>query len=185
MNLDRSVSDEAALNSLAVDQATFAEAVVAHGRSIEAYCARFASDSEEAHDLAQEAWLRGWKCRASFHGHGSFAGWMLRVARTVCTRNRGRSQESVILSDAECIPEQSAMTREMAIASDELDDDRLSLVLSLPLRQRRVVLLRLCVGLSTNEVAADMHCSPGTVKATLHQAVRSLRDRAPREENDD
>ncbi len=67
----------------------------------------------------------------------------------------------------------------MAIAIDALDDDRLSLVLSLPLRQRQIVLLRLCVGLSTNEVAAQMRCRPGTVKATLHQALRSLRAKAP------
>ena len=49
-------------------------------------------------------------------------------------------------------------------------------VLALPVRQRDVVLLRLVEGMSTAETARLLECAEGTVKATLHQATRKLRD---------
>ena len=45
----------------------------------------------------------------------------------------------------------------------------------LPLRQRAAVVLRFLGGLSVAEVAEAMGCAEGTVKATLHGALRRLR----------
>jgi RNA polymerase sigma factor (sigma-70 family) len=45
----------------------------------------------------------------------------------------------------------------------------------LPDRQREVVVLRYFEDLSTEQTAVAMNCAVGTVKATLHQALRSLR----------
>lgn len=42
-------------------------------------------------------------------------------------------------------------------------------------RQRLVVVLRYLAGLSTAEVADAMNCAEGTVKSTLHTALRALR----------
>lgn len=44
----------------------------------------------------------------------------------------------------------------------------------LPFRQRQAVLLRFVADLTVDQVAETMACAPGTVKATLHQASRSL-----------
>jgi RNA polymerase sigma factor (sigma-70 family) len=42
-------------------------------------------------------------------------------------------------------------------------------------RQRAAVVLRSLADLSTRDVAAAVGCAEGTVKATLHQALRRLR----------
>jgi RNA polymerase sigma factor (sigma-70 family) len=47
----------------------------------------------------------------------------------------------------------------------------------LPDRQREAVVLRFFEDLSVEETAAAMKCAEGTVKATVHQALRSLRNR--------
>ena len=47
----------------------------------------------------------------------------------------------------------------------------------LPPRQREAVLLRFFEELSVEETAAAMACAPGTVKATVHQAIKSLREK--------
>jgi DNA-directed RNA polymerase specialized sigma24 family protein len=39
------------------------------------------------------------------------------------------------------------------------------------------VVLRYFEDLSTEQTAIAMDCAPGTVKATLHQALRSLREK--------
>jgi RNA polymerase sigma factor (sigma-70 family) len=48
-------------------------------------------------------------------------------------------------------------------------------IVGLPPRQRAAIVLRYLADLSIAEVAAAMDCAEGTVKATLHQALRSLR----------
>jgi RNA polymerase sigma factor (sigma-70 family) len=54
--------------------------------------------------------------------------------------------------------------------------ERLRAVLEqLPERQREAVLLRFFEDLSVDETAKAMECAPGTVKATVHQALATLR----------
>ncbi|MDQ1378081.1 MAG: hypothetical protein QOE15_2254 [Acidimicrobiaceae bacterium] len=47
----------------------------------------------------------------------------------------------------------------------------------LPHRQRQVVMLRFYAELSTDEVAATLHISAGSVKSHLHRALHTLRAR--------
>ncbi len=47
----------------------------------------------------------------------------------------------------------------------------------LPHRQRQVVTLRFYAELTTDEVAATLHISAGSVKSHLHRALNTLRDR--------
>ena len=56
---------------------------------------------------------------------------------------------------------------------------------TLPVRQREAVVLRYLADLSLADVAEAMGCAIGTVKATLHQALRSLRVELEDEEDDD
>jgi RNA polymerase sigma factor (sigma-70 family) len=44
-------------------------------------------------------------------------------------------------------------------------------------RQREAVVLRFFEELSVEETAAAMECAPGTVKATVHQALRAMRNK--------
>jgi RNA polymerase sigma-70 factor (ECF subfamily) len=56
-------------------------------------------------------------------------------------------------------------------------------IATLPARQREAVVLRYLADLPLADVADAMGCAVGTVKATLHQALRSLR--VEFEEDDD
>jgi RNA polymerase sigma-70 factor (ECF subfamily) len=48
-------------------------------------------------------------------------------------------------------------------------------IVRLPPRQRAAIVLRYLADLSTAEVAQAMGCADGTVKATIHQALKNLR----------
>src|SRR5262249_3399775 len=52
-------------------------------------------------------------------------------------------------------------------------------VLSLPLRQRAVIVLRYYEDLSEAEIAETLHCRPGTVKSQASAALAKLRDSVP------
>ena len=47
----------------------------------------------------------------------------------------------------------------------------------LPERQREAVVLRFFEELSVEETARAMGCAEGTVKATVHQAIRALKEK--------
>ena len=59
-------------------------------------------------------------------------------------------------------------------------DEALKKLEALDERRCRVVECRCFAGMSVEETAAAMDCAQGTVKATLHQALRALRRRIER-----
>jgi RNA polymerase sigma-70 factor (ECF subfamily) len=58
-------------------------------------------------------------------------------------------------------------------------------VMALPGRQRAAVVLRYFSDLTVADVAEAMGCAPGTVKATLHHALRQLKITLDEEDDDD
>lgn len=131
---------------------------------------RYAGVAADASDLLQEIWLRAYRKRHTFEGRGSFFGWLLMVSRTVGMAAVTRRQREPVTHDL----------TELAVESDPdagiLRDTLRHAVLSLPERQRDVVLLRVVEGMSTAETAQLLHCAEGTVKATLHHAIRKLQE---------
>src|SRR5688500_11287801 len=152
------------------DDALFGELVDAYSPRILPQLRRYAGHDADAHDLLQEVWLRAYRKRGTFDGRGSFVGWLLTVARTVgmtVVRKREREPVTEDLVDvaARSDPEAAPLREALREA-----------VLALPERQRDVVILRLVEGRSTAETARVLQCAEGTVKATLHQATRKLRE---------
>jgi RNA polymerase sigma factor (sigma-70 family) len=69
-------------------------------------------------------------------------------------------------------PEEAAARTESAGILHEVLRD-------LPDRQREAIVLRFFEELSVEETATAMNCAEGTVKATVHQALRALRAKLP------
>lgn len=66
---------------------------------------------------------------------------------------------------------------EVAARQSEEKDLVRSTLSNLSERQREAVILRFFEQLTVEDTAAAMGCAPGTVKATVHQALRILRNR--------
>jgi RNA polymerase sigma-70 factor (ECF subfamily) len=148
------------------DDSLFAELVTLHSPRLLRQLQQYAGPRVDAHDLLQEVWLRAFQKRHTFEGRGSFIGWLLMVSRTAgiaAVRKRTREPSTQELTDVAA--RESAHPHRLREA-----------VLALPERQRDVLLLRLVEGLSTAETARRLGCAEGTVKASLHQATRKLRE---------
>jgi RNA polymerase sigma-70 factor (sigma-E family) len=68
---------------------------------------------------------------------------------------------------------------EQATASDEgsgMDADLMTALAALPPRMRATIVFRFVDGLSVEETAAALGCSPGTVKSQSARALEKLRD---------
>jgi RNA polymerase sigma-70 factor (ECF subfamily) len=147
-------------------------------------------NAEDARDAVQETALRFLRELPRFRGDSSLSTWSMGIAinvvremrrRTRPTRLVGSSDDDDVRHDARSNP--MAATLRVARPPDDeatLNESRSLLrdaLRDLPQRQREALLLRYFEGLSIDDTAAVMSCANGTVKATVHQALRALRTR--------
>lgn len=134
---------------------------------------RFTRNRWVAEELCQETFLRAWRKLDSFAGHGSFAGWLTRLAYNEFLQHRRRRQ---ITGDSLDDPRIKAAA-EAALAVPEstaaADLERLLAVVS-P-EEQNLLILSYAGGLSATEIADMMESSPGTVKSKIHRAKEKIR----------
>lgn len=141
-------------------------------------CISLLGDPERAQDAVQETALRFVRQIGQFRGDSSISTWSMGIAINVVREMRRRRQP--LSEDDEVLAQQ---VRSADPGPDELaalGEERAALraiLEELPQRQREAIVLRFFEDLSVEETAHAMGCAPGTVKATIHQALRSLRKR--------
>ena len=138
-------------------------------------------DPDRARDATQETALRFLKLLPRFAGNSTLTTWSTGIVINVVREMRrsmakhdakGSDDESAGgFADQEAqdpTPDRSAShVEQVMLLRAGLDD--------LPERQREAIMLRFFEELSVEETAAAMDCAPGTIKATVHQALRALR----------
>src|SRR5579862_1829268 len=68
----------------------FSQLVALHDAQLRRLCRRYSRDADEEDDLVQTTWIAAWDHRGQYRGDGSFAGWLMRLARTVCLKDLRR-----------------------------------------------------------------------------------------------
>jgi RNA polymerase sigma-70 factor (ECF subfamily) len=134
--------------------------------------AQLHGDRDRAADATQETALRFLKQLATFRGESRIETWSLSIALNVVREMRRKRQ----FDPLDAAPERAAATPAPLLGTDEGVLLKQTLA-SLPDRQREAITLRFFEDLSVEEAAAVMKCAAGTVKATVHQALRVLRER--------
>lgn len=176
-------SDGAAFKS--DDPRALREIVDRYSPSLMAIARAFTDDADEAKDLVQSTWIHAYERRLSLREDASFTGWLWVVCRSLCLSSVRRTtlqmSQYAKYSDDEVVGIASGSTQDAldVLESAEQRRDLMAAVAGLAPRQRDVVILRLLDGRSTRETAQLMGCREGTVKATLHQALKRLEQTLP------
>ena len=131
-------------------------------------------DEDKSCDAVQETAIRVLQKLPTFDRRSTFSTWSIGICLNVCreTRRRrtGRGLED-ISEPAAAHDDNPEVERQEALG-------RLKLALAdLPERQREALVLRFLENRSVEETAGLMQCAAGTVKATVHQALRAMRER--------
>jgi len=130
-------------------------------------------DPDLAADAAQETAVRFLRDLSKFRGGSSIKTWSLGISVNVAREfRRRRSWASDTAAENES--DRSPLPPDMAEASEQTDRLREQLA-RLPERQRESLTLRFFENLSIDETARAMNVAPGTIKATIHQALKSLK----------
>ncbi len=182
-NNHSSAEDEALVRAAQKgDLEAFEELVARHRDKIYARAYSMMKNEEEAIDLSQEAWVKGWQRLAQFQGESSFATWMTRIVINLCLdqlRKHKRQQTQSI----EEIEETGGVERQMPILTPDplegLERAELRTRIDHALGQlsnehRTVLVLHEFQEMEYKEIARAMECSIGTVMSRLFYARRKM-----------
>jgi RNA polymerase sigma-70 factor, ECF subfamily len=153
----------------------FDELVVRHRQSIYKVCYRFVGSHEDATDLAQETFLRGYRALRKFKGDSQFGTWLYRIAVNLCLNKvSAKVPRTQPLDDKQPLPslEPDAMSR---LLSGERAEQVRAAVARLPPRQRATLILRVYQDLPHQDIARVLGSSVGAVKANFFHALHNLR----------
>lgn len=123
-------------------------------------------DPGRAEEATAEAFARAWSRWPTVKLASSPAAWVVRTAINVdISWWRKRRRELTVPEAPEHLPRHDS----------GVDHDLLEAVRRLPPRQRQVVALRYFLDLDAETTAHELGIARGTVSATLHQALKTLR----------
>ena len=165
------------------EMGAFEELVARHRDKIFARAYSMMRSEEEAVDLSQEAWVKGWQRLKQFHGESSFSTWMTRIVINLCLdelrKQKRRRSESIEELDEESGGVERQMPAVTVNPTERLERGELRQRIDRALGQlshehRTVLVLHEFEEMEYKEIAKAMDCSIGTVMSRLFYARRKL-----------
>ncbi len=165
------------------DAAAFERIYRLHSRRVYSLCLRMVSNTAEAEDLTQEAFLQLYRKISSFRGESAFSTWLHRLSVNVVLMKlrKKRMPETSLEEATEPDEEGGGPRRDFGAPDLQLSGsvDRVNLqraVEQLPPGYRAIFVLHDVQGYEHNEIAGIMGCSIGNSKSQLHKARMRLRE---------
>src|SRR6476660_1682391 len=165
------------------DMVAFEELVARHRDKIYARAFSMMRNEEEAVDLSQEAWVKGWQRLKQFQGESSFGTWMTRIIINLCL-DQLRKQKRQRTESIEAMDEETGgVERQMPVITINptagLERTELRQRIDKALGQlshehRTVLILHEFEEMEYKEIAKAMNCSIGTVMSRLFYARRKM-----------
>lgn len=156
------------------DTAAFGELVRRHQSHVRNFLRKLSGDYTLADDLAQDCFMHAWDKLQTYSGHGSFIGWLLKVAYTTFLQSKRKSKRyAEILESAGHVADlESSSTNTSA---DELTDlDKFLAILTE--EERAIMVMSYACGLSHREIGDATDMPVGTVKSVIFRGKEKIRN---------
>jgi RNA polymerase sigma-70 factor (ECF subfamily) len=183
LNYSTAKDEELVKAAQAGDMAAFEELVARHRDKIYARAFSMLRNEEEATDLSQEAWVKGWQRLVQFQGDSSFATWMTRIVINLCLDQLRKNKRVRSESIDEMNEETGGVERQLPVITpnptEGLERGELRARIDKALGQlsyehRTVLVLHEFEELEYKLIAKKMGCSIGTVMSRLFYARRKM-----------
>jgi len=144
---------------------------------------RYVSDSSEAQDVAQEAFIKAYRAIGRFRGDSAFYTWLYRIAintakNWIVAKNRRPPASDIDAVDAEqygISPKlKETATPENELLREEIERTVFDTIAELPEDLRTAIMLREMDGMSYEEIATTMECPIGTVRSRIFRAREAI-----------
>ena len=140
------------------------------------FALRLTGSRQEAEDLVQETFLRAWRRRSQLRDPNATAPWLFTIAKNLWDdrlRHKARRPAAFEPLDDNQQSTASGPDHDLAVQDDLCRV--LEAMNSLPARQREVLHLSGCEGLSVREISQVLGITSDAVKASLCEARKRLR----------
>jgi RNA polymerase sigma-70 factor (ECF subfamily) len=140
---------------------------------------RYVHDTDEARDVAQEAFIKAYRAIGRFRGDSAFYTWLYRIAintakNYLVASGRRPPRSDIDAQDAEQYEGATGLkeygTPERLLMRDEIQAAIAEAIDTLPDDLRTAITLRELEGLSYEEIAQTMECPIGTVRSRIFRA---------------
>jgi RNA polymerase sigma-70 factor (ECF subfamily) len=166
------------------DVRAFEQLVELHQRAVIGTVARMLNNVEDAHDVAQQVFVRVWRSAARYEPSAKFTTWLFTITRNLVfneMRRRGRKKE-VSMEEAQEIShrEHAAPCRQnpdCVVEQEELESAIDRAIQSLPEKQRLAVSLRKDADMPYEEICQILGMSLSAVKSLLFRARNDLKEK--------
>jgi RNA polymerase sigma-70 factor (ECF subfamily) len=168
--------DQLVVRAQAGELSAFEELVMKYQREVYGLACRMVSDSEEAKDLAQQAFLQAFVHIRSFRRDAQFRTWLFRIAINQCynfMKSRKKFGNAVDCDELNLVTTEASPEAELVI-----QDDRRRLyeaLEQLPAKQRAVITLKIEQGLSYDEISRVLGGTTGAARVNYCQALKTLK----------
>ncbi len=165
------------------DQAAFNALVTKYQFKVVNLVTRYVKDSDEAQDIAQEAFIKAYRGLANFRGDSAFYTWLYRIAinsakNYIVSQSRKTPAYAVDVEDAEHMESATALrefnTPEGQLLTSEIESTVFQAIKDLPEDLKTAITLRELEGMSYDEIAEVMECPIGTVRSRIFRAREAI-----------
>jgi RNA polymerase sigma-70 factor, ECF subfamily len=165
----------------------FNELVQEYEKRVFNFAYHMSGNYDDAHDVAQEAFIRVFNSVSTFRGDANFTTWLYRIVTNVYLDERKRQKSHMHTSLEEYIElEENTVTRQVedpgptpdcVVETGERDALLRGAIQELPEYQRMMVVLYHTQSKSYEEIAQIMKLPIGTVKSRLNRARLALKEK--------
>jgi len=165
------------------DMEAFEELVARHRDKVYARAYSMMRNEDEALDLSQDAWVKGWQRLGQFQGDSTFVTWMTRIVINLCLDQLRKLKRKRAESLEAMEEETGGVERQMPVVTFNPTEGleqaelraRINRALDLLSEEHRTVLvLHEFEQMEYKEIARQMKCSIGTVMSRLFYARRRM-----------
>jgi RNA polymerase sigma-70 factor, ECF subfamily len=135
---------------------------------------RFCGNEAAAMDIAQDTFVKLFASIGNFRGEAALETWIYRLVVNSCFDYRRRTRRLAPLADAVLATLRASADALGELLRREVSTSVRAAVERLSPRLRMVIVLRYTEGLSYEEIAKALNCSPGTVASRLNRAHKAL-----------
>jgi RNA polymerase sigma-70 factor (ECF subfamily) len=165
------------------DRSAFDLLVLKYQHRVLKLVSRFVSNTAEAEDVSQDAFLKAYRALPSFRGESAFYTWLYRIAintaKNSLVANRRRPVDfDLDLQDPDQFDRHARLkevdTPERVLLTEEIRQVVEGAMEQLPEDLRTAIVLRELDGLSYEEIAEAMDCPVGTVRSRIFRAREAI-----------
>jgi len=171
------------MNSSQSKQALFEQEALPHMNALYSFAVRLCRDRDDASDLLQETFLKGYRFFDKFEPGTNCKAWLFRILKNTYINQYRKDKKEPDTVEYDTIEEFYDLIRSESSEStdlqkrifDNLLDDEISIALdSLPESFRTAIILCDLEGMTYEEISEILECPIGTVRSRLHRARNIL-----------